>query len=186
MPTGNLNMLRLKEKYIKEVIPAMKEKFGYKNDLAVPRIEKVVINTGFNPVIKNEKTQGDIINDLSLITGQKPVPCQAKKGIAGFKTREGMIVGSKVTLRGGRMYDFLEKLIHVVLPRGRDFHGLEQKNIDQNGNLNIGIKEQIIFPEISAESAKNIFGLEVSVATNAKDYKKGLELFRRLGFPIKK
>ena len=179
-------MLRFKEKYIKEVIPAMKEEFGYKNNLAVPRIKKVVINTGFNPTVKDEKTQGEIANDLSLITGQKPVPCQAKKGIAGFKTREGMIIGLKVTLRGRRMYDFLEKLIHVVLPRGRDFRGLEHKNVDQNGNLNIGIKEQIIFPEISAESAKNIFGLEVSVVTNAKDYKKGLELFKQLGFPIRK
>jgi len=186
VPTGNLNMLRLKEKYIKEVIPVMKEKFGYKNDLAVPRIEKVVINTGFNPSIKDEKTQGEIAKDLSLITGQKPVPCQAKKGVASFKTREGMTIGFKITLRGGRMYDFIEKLIHVVLPRGRDFRGLEQKNVDQSGNLNIGIKEQIIFPEISTESAKNIFGLEVSVVTNTKDYKKGLELFKQLGFPIKK
>jgi large subunit ribosomal protein L5 len=178
-------MLRLKDKYIKEVIPAMKEKFGYKNDLAVPRIEKVVVNTGFNPAVKDDKVQEEMIHDLALITGQKPAPRQAKKAIAGFKIRKGMTVGLVVTLRGQRMYDFLDRLINIALPRSRDFRGLPEKNIDQAGNLNIGIKEQIIFPEISAESARSIFGLEIAVVTTARNREEGVELFKLLGFPIK-
>jgi len=178
-------MIRLKDKYIKEVIPAMKEKFGYKNNLAVPRIERTVVNVGFSPVIRDEKFQEEMAESIALITGQKPSPRQAKKSIAGFKIREGMKVGLAVTLRGQRMYDFLDRLIHITLPRSRDFRGLEEKNIDQGGNLNIGIKEQIIFPEISTESAKNIFGLEVSIVTTVKKRKEGKELFRLLGFPIK-
>jgi len=178
-------MLRLKEKYTKEVIPAMKEKLGYKNDLAVPRIAKVVINTGFNPVAKGEKVQEELAHDLSLITGQQSALRQARKAVSGFKTREGMIIGLAVTLRGQRMYDFLDRLIHIALPRGRDFRGLPEKNIDQAGNLNIGIREQIIFPEISAESARNIFGFEISIITTAKSRQEGMELFKLLGFPIK-
>lgn len=178
-------MLKLKEKYIKEVIPTMKEKFGYKNNLAVPKIVKVVVNTGFSPMAKDEKIQKELTNDLSLITGQKPAPCQAKKAVAGFKTREGMIIGLTVTLRGERMYDFLDRLINIALPRSRDFRGLPEKNIDQAGNLNIGIKEQIIFPEISAESSRNIFGLEIAVVTTTKNRQKGIELFKLLGFPLK-
>ena len=179
-------MLLLKEKYIKKVIPAMKEKFGYRNDLAVPKIIKVVVNTGFNPNTKDEKIRQEMAHDLALITGQKAKPCPAKKDEAAFKTREGMIVGLMITLRGQRMYDFLDRLVHIVLPRIRDFHGLPKKNIDQSDNLNIGIKEQIVFPEISAESTKNIFGLEVVVVTTTKDYKQGVELFKLLGFPIQK
>lgn len=178
-------MIRLKDKYIKEIIPAMKEKFGYKNNLAVPKIEKVVINTGFSPITRDEKFQEGISQDMTLITGQRASFRQAKKSIAGFKTRQGMKVGLAVTLRGKRMYDFLDRLIHVVLPRGRDFRGLDEKSIDQNGNLNIGIKEQIIFPEISTENARNFFGLEISIVTTAKEKKQGKELFRLLGFPIK-
>lgn len=178
-------MLRLKEKYIKEVISKMKEKFGYKNDLAVPRLEKVVVNTGFNPLNKGEKIQEELAQDLALITGQKASARPAKKAIAGFKTRKGMVIGLAVVLRGQRMYDFLDRLIHIALPRSRDFRGLPEKNIDQHGNLNLGIKEQIIFPEISAESAKGIFGLAVTVVTTAKNHQEGLELFKLLGFPIK-
>ena len=177
-------MMRLKEKYIKEVLPAIKEKFGCKNNLAAARVEKVVVNTGFDPNVRDEKYQEAISNDLSLITGQKPSVRQAKKSIAGFKIREGMPVGMTVTLRKNRMYDFLDRLINVVLPRSRDFRGLPEKNIDQNGNLNIGIKEQIIFPEISTEKAGSIFGIEISVVSSAKSRQEGLELFRRLGFPI--
>ncbi len=175
----------LKEKYIKEVIPKMKEQFAYKNDLAVPRITKVVVNTGFSPDAKDEKVQKEIMRDLSLITGQKASPRQAKKAEAGFKIRKGMIIGLAVTLRGRLMYDFLERLINIALPRGRDFRGLSDKNVDRAGNLNIGIKEQIIFPEISAENTRNIFGLEIAVVTTAKNRKEGLALFRLLGFPIK-
>lgn len=178
-------MLRLKEKYIKEVIPALKEKFGHKNNLAVPRILKVVLNTGFNPVLKDEKSQEEIANNLALIAGQKAVVRQARKSIAGFKIREGMGVGLSITLRGQKMYDFLDRLINIALPRSRDFRGLPLKNVDQAGNLNIGIKEQIIFSEISAESAKNIFGFEITAVTTAKTRQEGIELFKLLGFPLK-
>jgi len=175
----------LKEKYQKEVVPLMKQKFGYKNDFAVPRIEKVVINIGTGAFSKDEKAQEEISRDLALITGQKPVVTLAKKAISAFKIREGLPVGLKITLRGKRMYDFVERLINVVLPRTRDFRGLESKSIDQNGSLTIGIKEHIIFPEISQEDLKRIFGMEITIATNAKDKERALELFKLLGFPIK-
>jgi len=178
-------MLLLKEKYIKEVLPALKEKLGYKNDLAVPRITKVVVNSGFNLTTGGDKIQETLAHDLSLMTGQKPMPCQVKKPEASFKTRKGMVNGLKVTLRGQRMYDFLNRLVHISLPRGRDFRGLPETSIDQSGNLNIGIKEHIIFPEISSEHVKKIFGFQVTVVNTAKNHKEGEMLFRLLGFPIK-
>ena len=177
-------MLRMKEKYNQEVLPKLKEKFGYRNIFSVPRITKVVINTGFNPSIKDEKAQQDIAHDLSLIAGQKPSAREAKKAISAFKIREKMVVGLAVTLRRQRMYDFLDRLVHISLPRSRDFHGVPEGRVDQNGNLNIGLKEQIIFPEISTESARSIFGLEISIVTTAKNREEGLELFKLLGFPI--
>lgn len=177
----------LQEKYQKEVIPAMKKKFGYKNDLAVPRIKGTIVNVGIgSSALKDEKTQEIISKDLTLITGQKPVPTLAKKAIAGFKTRKGMVVGLKITLRGKRMFEFLSRLINVALPRTRDFRGLSPKSVDQGGNLTIGIKEHIIFPETSGEDIKRIFGLEVTVVSSAKKRKEALELFKLLGFPIKK
>jgi large subunit ribosomal protein L5 len=175
----------MKEKYNKEIVPKLKEKFGYKNIFSVPRITKVVVNTGFNPGIKDDKAQKDIAHDLSLITGQMPSARPAKKAIASFKIREKMIVGLAVTLRQQRMYDFLDRLIHIALPRGRDFRGLSTNCIDQNGNFNLGLKEQIIFPEISTESARSIFGLEICIVTTAKNREEGLELFKLLGFPLK-
>ena len=175
----------LKEKYQKEVVPAMKQKFGYKNDLAVPKIGKVVVNIGTGAYSKDEKAQEEISRDLALITGQKPVVTLAKKAISAFKIRQGLPVGLKVTLRGRRMYDFVERLINIVLPRTRDFRGLPVKSIDQKGNLNLGIKEHIIFPEISPEDIKKIFGMEITIATNAKNKERALELFKLLGFPIK-
>lgn len=178
-----LNMSLLKEKYQKEVVPALVEQ--YKNALAVPRIVKVTVNVGFNPAARDEKAQADISRDLAAITGQKPNPRPARQAEAGFKIRKGMIVGLAVTLRGRRMYDFLDRLVHIALPRSRDFHGLSVSNVDQAGNLNMGIKEHIIFPEIAAEQAKNIFGLQITVATTAKDQAQGLDLFRRLGFPLR-
>ena len=164
----------------------MKEKFGYKNNMAVPRIEKVIINTGIGRFRENKNAIEEIEKVLTLISGQHPVFTQAKKAIANFKTRLGMKVGLKVTLRGQRMYDFLEKLISFALPRSRDFRGLEQKSVDQKGNLTVGIKEHMIFSEISHEEVKTIFGLEVCISTNAKSREEGLELFRLMGFPIKK
>ena len=184
-------MLKLSEKYKKEAIPAMKEKFGYANNMAVPKIEKVIVNTGFGRLIsgKTNEEQKKIINaileDVSLICGQRAVKTLAKKSIAGFKLRKGMPVGVKVVLRAEKMRDFLERLVHLTLPRTRDFKGISSKSIDKEGNLTISIKEHIAFPEILPERAKNIFGLEVTVVTTAKTYKEGLELLKLLGIPIK-
>lgn len=185
-------MIKLQEKYQKEAIPKMKEKFGYRNNMAVPKIRKVVANVGFGKEItqktseEKKKFYNSILEDLSLICGQKPVLRKAKKSVSGFKIRQGMPVGGICTLRGKKMYDFLERLIHVALPRSRDFKGLDPKSIDQEGNLTVGIKEHIIFPEVSPEKAKHIFGFEITVVTDAKKKEEGLELFRLLGFPIKK
>jgi large subunit ribosomal protein L5 len=173
------------EKYKKEVIPTMKEKFGYQNDLAVPRITKVAVNTGIGKALKDEKMQETISKDLAMITGQKPVPCLAKGAISGFKIRKGMKVGLKTILRGKKMYEFLDRLVGVTIPRIRDFRGLPEKSIDKEGNLTIGIKEHIVFPEIAHEDVRLIFGLEVTVVTNAKNRNEALELFKLLGFPIK-
>lgn len=183
--------MRLLEKYKKEVIPAMKEKFGYKNVMAVPKIEKVVINTGFGKQIvgksaqEQEKTRDAILSDLSLIAGQKPILTLSKKSISAFKLRENLPIGSMISLRKKRMYDFLDRLIHIALPRSRDFRGIEQKSVDKNGNLTLGIREQIIFPEVSPENIKGIFGLEITVVTTAKKHETGIELLKLMGFPIK-
>ncbi len=186
------NMSELKKKYEKEAIKKMQEKFGYKNRMAVPKIVKVVINTGFGRVVsaktKDEQKRFNeyVGENLALLSGQKPVLTQAKKSISSFKLREGNIIGAKVTLRGKKMYDFLEKLINIVLPRSRDFRGVSLKAVDRNGNLNVGIKEHIIFPEISPEKSPILLGLEVTVVTNAEEREKGLELFKLLDFPMKK
>ena len=171
-------MNRLQEKYKKMVVPAMRQHFGYKNDLAVPKIMKVIINTGIGKFRQEKSVVEEIERELPLIAGQKAVPTQAQKAIASFKTREGQIIGLQTTLRGERMYDFLDRLISLALPRSRDFRGLAATSVDERGNLTIGIKEHIIFPEISHEHVKNIFGLEVCVAVNAKTMEEGLELFK--------
>ena len=184
-------MLRLSEKYKKEVIPTMIEKFGYKSSMAVPRIEKVVINSCFGKLIsaktsqEAKKFQENILGDLSSISGQKPILIKAKKSISGFKLRKGMPISAIVTLRKKRMYDFLERLIYITFPRSRDFRGISSNSIDKSGNLTIGIKEHITFPEVSTEKEKNIFGLEITVVTTAKTKEKSLELLKLLGFPIK-
>jgi len=184
-------MLRLKEKYKKEVVPQMVKNFGYKNIMAIPKIEKVIVNTGFGR-LTTEKTSGEqkkiyeaILNDLALITGQRPILTRAKKSISGFKIRQGMPVGAQVSLRGKKMFDFLERLIHIALPRSRDFRGIDSKSFDREGNLTIAIKEHIVFPEISPEKVKNIFGFEITVVTTTKNKKEGIELLKLLGFPIK-
>jgi len=184
-------MLHLRDKYITEVVPQMKEKFGYKNSMTVPKIEKVVVNTGFGRLLAG-KTQDEekkitdfIIGDLGLICGQRPVIAKAKKSISGFKLREGSPVGAWVTLRGERMYDFLERLINIVLPRSRDFRGINPKSVDGEGNLTIGIKEHIYFPEVSPEKARFFFGLEIAVVTTTKNREEGLELLKMMGFPLK-
>lgn len=179
--------MSLKQKYQKEVIPIMKEKFGYRNDLAVPKIIKVVLNVGLNRsmVEKDPKFIEIVEQSLMKITGQKPIKTIARKSISGFKVRRGLVVGLMVTLRGQRMYDFLEKLIHIALPRSRDFRGLSPKSVDKSGNLSIGLPEQIIFPEIKLESVEKIHGLEVTINTSAKNHERGLELLKLLGFPFR-
>ncbi len=178
-------MKNLKTRYRQEVTAKMKERFGLTSDLAVPKILKATINTGIGHIRQEKESVEEVVKDLTLISGQKPVFTQAKKAISSFKTRIGQPIGLKVTLRGQRMYDFLDRLINLALPRTRDFRGLPESAVDQAGNLNIGIKEQIIFPEISHEHVRLIFGLEVAITTNAGSHKKGLELFKLSGFPIK-
>ena len=185
-------IIHLREKYKKDAIPAMKKKFGYKNSMAIPKIEKVVVNVGFGRLVAGksphdgEKVYGRILKDLDLITGQKLILKNAKKSVSSFKIRKGMPVGAACTLRKQKMFSFLERFIHVALPRSRDFQGIDQKSVDERGNLNVGVKEHTIFPEVSAESAKQIFSFEITVTTTANSKEEGLELFRLLGFPIKK
>ena len=185
-------IISIKEKYKKNAIPKIQEKFGLKNVMSVPKIQKIVINTGFGRIISPKTTDEAkkfneyIISNLSAICGQRPVLTKARTSISSFKLREGSIIGSKVTLRGKKMYDFMEKLINIVLPRSRDFLGVSLKSVDQNGNLNVGIKEHIAFPEISPEKSPIIIGMEITIVTNAKSREKGLELFKLLDFPFKK
>jgi len=184
-------MLRLQEKYKKEAISAMMEKFGYKSSMAVPKIEKVVINTGYGRQVagktndEQKKIADFILEELGLICGQRAVKTYAKKAISSFKLRQGMPIGAKVNLRGKKMTDFLERLIYLTLPRTRDFKGISSESIDKQGNLTIAVKEHITFPEILPEKARDIFGLEITVVTTAKNKEEALELFKLLGFPIK-
>lgn len=193
MRPGNLTeyMSNLLEKYKKEAVPAMMKQFGYKSVMAVPRIEKVVINTGFGRqmVAKSgdeaRKFLEFIVNEIGLIAGQKPVVTKAKKAIAAFKTRQGMPMGVAVTVRKQKMYDFISRLIDIALPRSRDFQGIDAKSFDKAGNMSIAIKEHISFPEITPERAKDIFSLEITIVTNAGSREKGLALLKLMGFPIK-
>ncbi len=179
-------MPRLQDKYRKEVVPAMQKSFKIANVMAVPKIEKVVINSGVGRLGKDGKAIERIEKDITVLSGQKPVLKKAKKSISGFKLREGTNVGIAVTLRGKRMYDFLDRLIAISLPRSKDFRGIDPKNIDKSGNLNLGVKESSIFPELNYESTKDIFGLQINVVTTAKNREKGIELLKQIGFPIKK
>ena len=176
----------IEDKYKKEVIPLMKEKFGYKNNFSIPKIKKVVVNVGVGSVLRDDGIQQIVARDLAMMTGQKALPTIAKRAISAFKVREGMVVGYKVTLRGKMMFDFIDRLINIVLPRTRDFRGLNQKSIDKSGSLTIGIKEHIIFPEISQEEIKKIFGLEITININARSKEEAIEFFKSMGFPIKK
>lgn len=178
--------MRLKEKYQKEIRPKLKEKFGHQNDFTAPRLIKVVVNVGFGRIAKEKAQMDKIENSLARITGQKPVLTKARKSISSFKIREGMIVGAKATLRGRRMYDFTEKLVKIVFARVRDFRGLDENNVDRSGNLTVGLREQVPFPEIRADEIDNIHGLEISLVANANSREEGLELFRLIGFPFKK
>ena len=178
--------MRLKEKYKKEILPKLKEKFGYKNNMEAPKLVKVVINVGVGRNAKEKDFIENVASSLTRISGQKPILNKAKKAISAFKIRDGQIIGVSVALRKDRMYDFLEKLINITFPRVRDFRGISENHIDRNGNITIGFKEHFSFPEIKADEVEKIHGLEVSLATTAKTKEEGLELFKLLGFPFKK
>jgi large subunit ribosomal protein L5 len=177
--------MTLKEHYFKNVIPKMKKKFAYANDLAVPRLSKIIVNVGLGQALKDKGFKEVVEQNLKAITGQKPALTRAKHSIAGFGIREGLIVGAKVTLRGQRMYDFLGKVINIALPRVRDFSGLDPKSLDKGGNLTIGFKECVVFPEINPEDSTSVHGLELSIVTTAKTDKEAVELFKLLKFPLK-
>lgn len=179
-------MERLQEQYNKEIAPALAKKFGFKNVMQVPKILKVMVNVGVGKVKEDKKKIEQIVEDVKKITGQAPVKTKARKSIAGFKVRENQIVGVVCTLRGFKMYAFLDKLINIALPRVRDFQGVSAEGFDGRGNYHLGLKEQLVFPEISSESLENIFGLEVSIVTNAKKDAPARELLTLMNFPFKK
>ncbi|MBO8178380.1 MAG: 50S ribosomal protein L5 [Bacillus sp. (in: Bacteria)] len=179
-------MNRLKEKYLKEITPALMSKFNYKSVMEVPKIEKIVVNMGVGDAVQNAKALDMAVEELSLITGQKPVVTRAKKSIAGFRLREGMPIGAKVTLRGERMYEFLDKLISVSLPRVRDFRGVSKKAFDGRGNYTLGIKEQLIFPEIDYDKVSKVRGMDIVIVTTAKTDEEARELLTLLGMPFQK
>jgi large subunit ribosomal protein L5 len=178
-------MTTLKEKYEKQIVPGLKETFGYKNPMEVPKLSKIVLNIGLGEAINNVKLLDSAAADLALIAGQQPVITKAKKSIAAFKLREGMPIGCMVTLRREKMYDFLQKLINITLPRVRDFRGISGKAFDGHGNYSLGIKEHIIFPEIDFDKTDSIKGLNVSIVTTAKTDKEGKELLKQFGMPFK-
>ncbi|OGI25854.1 MAG: 50S ribosomal protein L5 [Candidatus Moranbacteria bacterium RBG_13_45_13] len=175
----------LKEQYESKIVPELMKKFGTKNIMAAPKILKVTINCGMGKYIKEKEAVDEVFENLKTIAGQKPVFTKSKKSISGFKIRKGQEIGVLLSIRGLRMWHFLERLVKVALPRVRDFRGIDTKNFDQNGNLNLAIREQVVFPEIVPENVKNIFGFQINVTTSAKTKEEGLELFKLLGFPIK-
>ena len=177
-------MLRLKEKYDKEIAPALMEQFKYKSVMEIPKLEKIVINMGLGEVKENPKAIENAVNDLGLITGQKPVVTKAKKSVAAFKVREGMNIGCKVTLRGTQMYAFADKLINITLPRIRDFHGISGNSFDGRGNFAMGIKEQIIFPEIEYDKIDKVRGMDVFFVTTAKTDEEAKALLKLMGMPF--
>ncbi|MDD3006299.1 MAG: 50S ribosomal protein L5 [Candidatus Pacebacteria bacterium] len=176
---------RLKEKYAKEIVPDLKKELNYPNIMAVPKVSKVVVNVGLGNILKNSSDDlKNITEDFENIVGQKPVITKAKKAISSFKIREGMPVGMMVTLRGDRMYEFLDRLANVVLPQMRDFRGLKKSAFDGNGNYSIGMKEHIVFPEVTRDNIKTIFGMEVNITTDAKTDEEAYLLLKKMGLPI--
>ena len=179
-------MNRLKEKYIKEVTPSLVEKFNYSSVMQTPKVDKIVINMGVGDAVSNAKNLDKAVEELALITGQKPLITKAKKSIAGFRLREGMPIGAKVTLRGERMYEFLDKLVTVSLPRVRDFHGVSNKAFDGRGNYTLGIKEQLIFPEVDYDLVDKVRGMDIVIVTTANTDEESRELLAQLGMPFQK
>lgn len=178
--------MNLKEQYQKEISPKLKEKFGYKNNMEIPKLTKVVLNVGFGRHIKDKAFIAGVVDGLTNIAGQKPIMTKAKKSISSFKIREGMVIGACVTMRGARMYDFVEKLVNVTYPRVRDFRGISAKGVDRTGNMTVGFRDHTSFPEINIENVDEPFGLEVCLTTTAETREEGLELFKLMGFPFKK
>ncbi len=179
-----MKIQNMKIKYEKEVVKAMQKEFDYKNVWEVPTIKKVTINAGIGKINKEKEKIEELVGYLKDITGQAPVKTKARKAISGFKVREGADVGLKVTLRGKKMWDFLDRLVHIALPRTRDFQGIKLSALGARGNLNLGIKEIVIFPEINPENVRNNFGLQISVSNSANNPIEGEKLFRLLGFPL--
>ncbi|MDT2827879.1 50S ribosomal protein L5 [Enterococcus viikkiensis] len=179
-------MNRLKEKFVSEITPSLMEKFNYDSVMEVPKVEKIVINMGVGDAVSNAKNLDKAVEELALIAGQKPIITKAKKSIAGFRLREGMPIGAKVTLRGERMYEFLDKLVTVSLPRVRDFHGVSKKSFDGRGNFTLGVKEQLIFPEVDYDLVDKVRGMDIVVVTTAKTDEESRELLTRLGMPFQK
>ena len=177
---------RLEERYRKEIAPALVSKFNYKSTMQAPKIEKIVLNMGVGDATQNAKLLDEAVEELTLISGQHPLITKAKKSIAGFRLREGMPIGAKVTLRGERMYDFLDKLINVSLPRVRDFHGISPKSFDGRGNYTLGVREQLIFPEIDYDKVNRVRGLDVVIVTTANTDEEALELLTQVGMPFAK
>ena len=179
-------MNRLKEKFVSEITPSLMEKFNYDSVMEVPKVEKIVINMGVGDAVSNAKNLDKAVEELALISGQKPIITKAKKSIAGFRLREGMPIGAKVTLRGERMYEFLDKLVSVSLPRVRDFHGVSKKSFDGRGNFTLGVKEQLIFPEVDYDLVDKVRGMDIVVVTTAKTDEESRELLTQLGIPFQK
>ena len=179
-------MNRLKEKYVNEITPALMSKFNYKSVMEVPKLNKIVINMGVGDAVANVKSLDVAVDELATITGQKPVVTKAKKSIAGFRLREGMPIGAKVTLRGERMYEFFDKLVSVSLPRVRDFRGISKKSFDGRGNYTLGVKEQLIFPEIDYDKVSKIRGMDIVIVTTANTDEESRELLTQFGMPFQK
>jgi large subunit ribosomal protein L5 len=184
-PKGGRSQARLREHYAKTVIPTLTKEFSYRNPMAVPKIEKISINIGLGEATGNSKLMDGAVNELSSIAGQKPVVTKAKKSIAAFKLREGMAIGCMVTLRGDRMYEFLDRLMNVALPRVRDFRGVSPKSFDGRGNYTLGLKDQLIFPEIDYNKVEKTKGMNISITTTAKTDAEGLALLRHMGMPFR-
>ena len=176
---------RLKEKYRTQTVPALKERFGYRNDLQVPRLEKIVVNMGVGEGAHDPKAIDGAMKDMSMITGQKPRLNRARRSVAGFKLRTGMSVGCKVTLRGDRMYEFLDRLTSLAIPRVRDFRGLNPKSFDGRGNFNLGLDEQLVFPEIDYDEIDRVRGMDITIVTTAATDEEGLALLEALGMPFR-
>lgn len=178
-------MARLKDRYVEEIAPALKERFGIENPMQIPKLEKIVVNVGVGEAVQNSRALDGAMEDLAKITGQKAQVRRARKSIAGFKIRDGMPVGARVTLRGERMWEFLDRLISVALPRVRDFRGVSPRSFDGRGNYALGLREQLIFPEISYDSIDATRGLDVAVVTTAETDEEARELLRLLGMPFR-